>query len=143
MPVGFDGDLIVFPHARDCDRGVYHELLVPIVKGLRTDDLKVRWLDESDRRLWSGERSALLTIVVIPFVVGIASSAGWDGLVRFLGRRNGQVKLTAGYRKNSSGGEERWVTIEGSGTDVAAALEQLNPWQASPAINKDKSAQDE
>jgi hypothetical protein len=143
MPTGFDADLVVYPHSLDGDRGVYHEQLVSVVKGLRRDGVDVRWLHESDQRLWSGERSALLTLVAVPFVVGVASSAGWAGLVRLLGRRNGQVKLTVGYRKDSFGGEEQWVTLEGNSADVAAALERLNPWQSSPAIDKGDHAQDE
>jgi hypothetical protein len=143
LPTAFDGDLVVFPHSLDGDRGVYNEQLVPIVKGLRTDGVEVRWLHDSDHRLWSGERSALLALAVIPFVVGIASSAGWAGLARLLRRRSGQVKLTAGYRKDSFGGEEQWMTLEGNSADVAAALERFNPWQSGAAVDKGERARDE
>jgi len=42
LPGAFDADLVVFPHSLDGDRGVYHEQLVAIVKGLRTDGTEVR-----------------------------------------------------------------------------------------------------
>jgi hypothetical protein len=106
---------------------------------LRADGVDIRWLHDSDHRLWSGERSALVELIVIPFAVNIASSAGWAALVRLLGHQSGKVKLKVGYRKDQFGGEERWLELEGSSVDVAAALEDINPWHSSiPPLEADE-----
>jgi len=60
--------------------------------------------------------------------VGIASSAGWAGLVRLLAKRKGIVKLKVGYRKHPSLDEERWIELEGEAKDVATSLERVIPW---------------
>ena len=139
----FDANLVILPHRLDGDRGIYSDQLVPLVKMLRADGVDVRWSHDGDHRLWSGERSAVLTLVVIPFVVGIASSGGWAALVRLLSHRSGQVKLKVGYRKDSLGGEEKWLELEGNSADVAAALERVNPWQSSPRPDGGESLQNE
>src|SRR2546421_11512595 len=83
-PSTFDADLVIFPGRFEGDRGVYPDQLVTTVKTLRADGINARWYHDADRRLWSGERSALVTLVIIPFIVGIGSSAGWAGLARLL-----------------------------------------------------------
>jgi hypothetical protein len=125
----FDADLVVFPDHFEGDRGVYSDQLVSTVKTLRADGIDARWYHDADHRLWSGERSALVTLVIIPFIVGIGSPAGWAGLAHLLSRRgNGQVKLKIGYSKGPLH-EERWLELEGTSADVATALEKINPWQ--------------
>lgn len=143
MPDALDADLVILPHQLDGDRGIYSDQLVTLVKALRADGVDVRWSHDSDHRLWSGKRSAILTLVVIPLVVGIASSGGWAALARLLGRRRGQVKLKVGYRKDPLGVEERWLDLEGSSADVAATLDRINPWQSSLRSDWGKSVQSE
>jgi hypothetical protein len=117
---------------------VYPDQLVSTVKALRADGISARWYHDADHRLWSGERSALVTLVIIPFIVGIGSSAGWAGLARLLKRRgDDQVKLKIGYSKGPDH-EERWLELEGTSADVAATLEKINPWQA-PGASLDDS----
>jgi len=127
LPRELDADVVIMPDQLADARGVYSDRAVPLAKAMRADGLDVRWLHAADSRVWQGERSALLTLVAIPFAVGVASSAAWAGLVRSLGKRTGQVKLKVGYRK-SDVSEERWLELEGSFADVAAALEKLDPW---------------
>jgi len=78
-------------------------------------------LDHSD---WLGERDPVL----LSLILGIASSAAWDAVKLLLRKRRtgGQVKVTVGFQR---GEEIRWVTAEGDGPAVAAALDRLNPWQ--------------
>jgi hypothetical protein len=129
-PSTFDADLVVLPGRFEGDRGVYSDQLVSTVKNLRADGINARWYHDADHRLWSGERSALVTLGVIPFIVGIGSSAGWAGLARLLNRRgDGQVKLKVGYSKGPDH-EERWLELEGTSADVASTLEKINPWQS-------------
>jgi hypothetical protein len=140
----FDADLVLLPDRLDGDRGVYSDQLITAVKALRADGVDARWFHDVDHRLWHGERSAIVDLVVIPFVVGIASSAGWAALVGLLSRRSGPVKLKVGYRKDPLRGEERWVELEGSSADVAAALEQLSPWRSpGPPLDQGKAVQSE
>ena len=129
-PRTFDGDLVILPHDLDGDRGIYSDQLATTVKTLRAEGIDARLLHDADHRLWSGGRSALVDLWIIPFIVGIASSAGWTALTALVRRRTGLVKLKIGYRKDSSGSEERWIELEGNSADVAAELERLNPWQS-------------
>lgn len=127
-PGAFDGDLVILPHDLDGDRGIYSDRLIPTMKALRAEGINARWLQDEDQRLWSGERSVIVSLWLIPWIVGIASSAGWAAITKIVGQREGPVKLKIGYRKDSAGGEERWIELEGSSADVATALERLNPW---------------
>ena len=143
VPDGSDADIVIFPHQQDGDRDIYSDQLVTLVKAMRADGVDVRWFHDSDHRLWSGERSAFLTLVAIPFAVGIASSGGWAALARLFSRRSGRVKLKVGYRKDPLGAEERWLELEGSFADVAAALERINPWQSSLPPDEGKPVKSE
>jgi hypothetical protein len=118
--------------------------LVTTVKTLREDGIDARWFHDVEHRLWSGERSAIVDLWVIPFIVGISSAAGWAGLVSLLRGRAGQVKVKISYRKDSLGGEERWVELEGSSPDVAAELERLNPWKSlEPPVDRGETIKSE
>ena len=129
-PRTFDGDLVILPQDLDGDRGIYSDQLTTTVKTLRAEGIDARWLHDADQRLWSGERSAIVDLWIIPFVVGIASSAGWTALTALMRRRAGRVRLKIGYRRDPAGSEERWIELEGDSADVAGELERLNPWQS-------------
>jgi hypothetical protein len=137
-PRTFDGDLVILPHDLDGDRGIYSDQLTTTVKTLRAEGIDARWLHDADHRLWDGKRSAVVDLWIIPFIVGIFSSAGWTALTALVRRRTGPVKLKIGYRKDPSGSEERWIELEGNSADVAAELERLNPWQ-SPEMQSDRA----
>jgi hypothetical protein len=128
------GDVVLLPSRLEGDHGVYPEALTGVVKALRADGVDAHWSHDADHRVWTGERSVVLDLVAIPFVVGIASSAGWAGLVRLLTRRKGIVKLKVGYRKHPSVGEERWIELEGEAKDVATTLEGMIPWPRDESI---------
>lgn len=121
---------MILPYDLDGDRGIYPDQWVSTAKRLRAEGIDACWLHDADHRLWSGERSAVVDLRVIPLIVGIASSAGWAAPTALMHRRAGQVKLKVGYRRDSSGNEERWIELEGNSADVAAELERLNPWQS-------------
>jgi hypothetical protein len=125
----FDGDLVILPHDLDGDRGIYSDQFATTVKALRAEGINADWLHDTDHRLWSGTRSAIVDLWMIPFIVGIASSAGWAALTAIMRHRAGQVKIKIGYRKDPSGSEERWIELEGSSADVAAELDRINPWE--------------
>lgn len=127
-PGAFDGDLVILPHDLDGDRGIYSDRLITTLKALRAEGINARWLQDEDQRRWSGERSAIVALWLIPWIVGIASAAGWSAITKIIGQHDEPVKLKIGYRKDSAGGEERWIELEGSSADVAAELERLNPW---------------
>jgi hypothetical protein len=102
--------------------------LITTLKALRAEGINARWLQDEDHRLWSGERSAIVALWLIPWIVGIASAAGWAAITKIIGQHDEPIKLKIGYRKDSAGGEERWIELEGSSPDVAAELGRLNPW---------------
>lgn len=137
----FDADVVILPKRLDGNDAIYSDRLASIVKALRADGVDARWSHDADHRLWDGERSAF-TDLVLQFVVGVGSAAGWAGLARLLGKRSGTVKLKVGYRKGPSDGEERWLELEGSSADLAATLDRLNPWQL-PEPPSGQQAQDE
>src|SRR5579872_5339662 len=119
-PGTFDGDIVILPHDLDGDRGIYSDQLSTTVKTLRAEGVSAHWLHDTDHRLWSGKRSAVVDLWLIPFIVGIASAGGWAALTAIVRRRTGPVKLKIGYRKDSSGNEERWIELTGNSADVAA-----------------------
>lgn len=129
-PGAFEGDVVFLPHDLNGDRGIYSDRLITTLKALRGEGIDARWLQDEDHRLWSGERSAFVILGVIPWIVGIASAAGWAAITKIVGQHDEPLKLKIGYRKDSAGGEERWIELEGSSADVVAELGRLNPWLA-------------
>jgi hypothetical protein len=78
LPDTLDVDVIVFPRERDGERGLYHDSTITLVKELRRQGVTARYEHPQESRGWIGEKA--LTPDVVSFFVGIASSAGWDGL---------------------------------------------------------------
>jgi hypothetical protein len=118
--------------------GVYPEQAIELMKEIRGYGINARWLHDADRRVWFGQRTGVVEAVVIPFIVGIASSGGWAAIAQLLSRKRTKIKLKIGYRKIDGVGQERWVELEGKSTDIATTLEQINPWRGTESLPSTK-----
>jgi hypothetical protein len=97
------------------------------VKQLRSLGARAEWAHDPSHRAWYGERSA--EEVVVAFVVGVLSSAGWDAVKLFFRRGSAQVKLKVLQRTNKKGADERWIELQGYSKDVSEVLDRLDPWK--------------
>jgi len=124
LPRDFDEDVVVLPREVDENgRGLYDDSALTIVKEFRAAGVTARYQHGQDNRTWIGEKSA--TALMVNFLIGISSNAGWDALCWLLRRRhsNDQVRVRVGrVRKTHDGLSWEWYSAKGSGAAVAAAL---------------------
>jgi hypothetical protein len=115
-----DGDVVLFPDDLDGERGFYPIAATAVVDELAESGIGFRTLHDGADVEWYGDRGdpVLLTIIL-----GIVSSAAWDGIKRLLAKRKqAPVDLTIGYRRD---GTVRWVRAAGNAEDVATAMATL------------------
>ncbi|HWL37495.1 MAG TPA: hypothetical protein VNQ77_15020 [Frankiaceae bacterium] len=119
-------DVVVLP-VREQDDGVavYPEASVSMVKELKAIGVDASFLDPADHRVFEVKKGALET-AIISLVLGIASSAGWDGIKRLLRQRSNSrlsVKYVELEDRNQYG---RAWQVSGDDTDaVLAAIDKL------------------
>ncbi len=120
-----DPGLTVLPLYRLEDgRGVYGEPALFLVKELRAEGISARFLDDSSNRTFEA-KFGYLDEFVLPYVLGIASSAGWDGLkalARRLASQNNKTKVQITVIEAGSGAGWR---LEGEAREMPAAVERL------------------
>lgn len=122
-PIAFDlpdtGDLVLYPDDVDSGRGVYPLTAAGLVDEMAEADLDVRTWHDAEHTDWYGDREPVL----ISIVIGVISSAAWEGIRLALSRRKGKrVRVSVGYRDS---GTISWVRAEGDAADVAEALGTL------------------
>ncbi|GJF31741.1 hypothetical protein KNE206_44410 [Kitasatospora sp. NE20-6] len=127
-PLNLQHDVVVLPReVSDSGVGVYHDSVIDLVKALRAENVDADFAHAKDERQWLGEKSA--TQHLIEVAVGIASNAGWAGISAVFRRRHSQgtVRLKLVRRINGPVGvTEEWFEVEGTGADVADALDRFN-----------------
>lgn len=118
--------IVIMPHARTEDgRGIYGESTVFMVKELRAAGVDARYLDESERRVFEVKKSAVAAALV-PFVLGIASTAAWDLLKPCILGWFGDRKMEITYTNISADGARTSWNIRGEGKDVVEAIDKIN-----------------
>ena len=132
-------DVLVLPRELGEDEiGRYHDTAIDLVKALRGEGVNAAFAHDPDNRQWIGEKSFLT--YALDAVVGIFSSAAYEGLKIMLRRRHGQSPVRmriARCVRTASGDTWEWYEVEGTGSDVAAALDQLNqPPDATPGVSE-------
>lgn len=126
IPDEIDPDVIVLPREIQGDRGLYHDSTITLAKELRRRGITADYQHPPELRTWIGEKAFLPDVV--SFFIGIASSAGWDGIVAVLRVRPPARQMKARvvrYSTDASGTRRELYELEGSGKDVIAALETL------------------
>jgi len=118
--IRMETDVVVLPREfNEQGTALYDDSVLDLVKVLRADGVDAAFAHDTEHRSWIGEKSAE---IVISFIVGIASNAGWTGLYTLLRRRyaNQQVRAKIArvmHRSDSTTWE--WVEIAGPGDQVA------------------------
>lgn len=135
----FNADVVLLPIRSEGGKGVFAEQTIDLMKELRSiNGVGAEWSRDKNSRTWHGERSAIIEFVVVPLIVGIASSAGWAAIVAAIKKsKKTKFKLKLGYRKSADGGEEKWVEVEGLESDITKVLEEINPWRAANQLEAD------
>src|SRR5674476_83817 len=111
-------------YARKDGVGVYDQESLLLVKQLRAAGIDAGYLHDSASRRFEVKKSALATLAVT-LVVGIASSASWDG-VKALIRRRPQAQLTVTYVDlKTRDGYATALTATGDAEAVLQAIDRL------------------
>ncbi len=126
VPDEIDTDVVVLPREIQGDRGLYHDSTVTLAKELRAQGITADYQHPPELRTWIGEKAFLPDVV--SFFIGIASSAGWDGILAVLRLRPPARRMTARivrFSTDASGTQSELYELEGSGEEVIAAIETL------------------
>jgi hypothetical protein len=132
--------LVVLPERRlDDGSGVYEKGLIDLVKDLRADGVTVSWGDEPEERAFVEKRSAAEVIwgAVLGVPSGVMSSAIWATVAGWFGKSpqsGGEVRVAIVREVIASDGTvtREWLTYQGTGADVAAAIEADAPIELPP-----------
>jgi hypothetical protein len=119
-------DLVVLPLREDENgNGIYPENTVTLVKRLRANGVDAHYLHPPERRRFEG-RNGFVEIAVVSVILGVLSSAAWDGLKRLFSKRpDARLKITFGRKVGLDGSSTSWCEVEGDATDVIAAIDRL------------------
>lgn len=117
--------LVILPHRVTEDgRGVYPDPTTFLVKELRAAGVDASFLDEADQRLFEVKNSALLDMLTA-VVLGVASSAAWDGFKALIRKRTATAPLTVTYVDLSPEGARREFTATGRADEVLESIDRL------------------
>jgi hypothetical protein len=119
-----DEDVVVLPLREQDGLGVYSQESVFLVKELRAQGLGARFLHDSANRTFEVRNSA--EAVVASLVLGVASSAAWDGVKMLLRRaERQQLKVTYVDLRHSDGRQATSWTATGDSEAVLDAIDRL------------------
>jgi hypothetical protein len=117
-------DIVVLPHEFSSGEvALYDESVLDLVKALRADGIDAHFAHDVAHRSWIGRKSAEL---VVSFIVGIASNAGWAGICTLLRRRHGNNKIDAKIAQITQTEESvtwQWIELRGTGDEIAAIIQ--------------------
>jgi hypothetical protein len=137
LPDHVDVDVLVLPReVSESGRGLYDDSVVTLAKELRLHDVTAAYQHGAEDRQWIGERAA--DVIVLSFVIGVASSAGWEALKRLFSTRYDKNRVKgklARYTQTSDHATWEWFEVEGSGEEVARALDELGPPARPPGLS--------
>jgi hypothetical protein len=125
LPAELPVDILVFPRQISDGRGLYDDSVVTLVKELREAGATAAYQHDRESREWIGEKA--VPAVALMIVVGIATNAGWEAL-RAVFRRHKSDRVhvkAARCTQTSAGTRWEWFEAEGTGDELATALEAL------------------
>jgi hypothetical protein len=125
VPARIDADVLILPREISDDRGLYDDSVLTLAKDLREAGITAEYQHPAEAREWIGERGV---DILVAFIVGIASNAGWAALGALLRQRHAgdPVRVRAARISDREAGVDwEWFEVEGPGEDVADALEAL------------------
>lgn len=128
LPDEITVDLLILPRelAEDGD-GLYDDSVLTLAKEFRSEGVTADYLHPPEERRWIGEKSA--APLLVEFVIGVGGNAGWAAL-KALFRRRAAGKTRVRLARAKSCGEKvewEWFEAEGTGEEVARAVEALEP----------------
>lgn len=127
LPATIDTDAVVLPREIDINgRGLYDDSVITIAKELRSEGATASYQHDQASRGWIGEDG--LAVIVLDLAIGIASNAGWSALSRVLRKNHPDDRVrvrVARFRKTGPNVGLDWFKVEGSGADVARALDAI------------------
>lgn len=126
-PESVDVDVLILPREIEDGVGLYDDSALTLAKDLREAGVTAEYQHPADARGWIGERGA---DILIAFIVGIASNAAWSAISGLLRRQHAadsvRVRVSR-IRDRKSNRDWEWFELEGTGDEVADALESLRP----------------
>ena len=116
-------DVVILPIRVQDDVGIYPDEVLTLKKQLRAQGVDADFLHDSDHRRWLGLKGEVVATIILGFVTSGGVAAVQSMLTqRFAGRR---LRLRAARRRNADGSVVEWFEADGSGDDVARALDKF------------------
>jgi hypothetical protein len=118
--------VLVLPLREDASgNGIYPEESGSLVKQLRAAGMDAAYQHRPEQRLFEG-RKGFIPDAVYTVILGVLSSAAWDGVKRLIGSKpRRRLKVTFGQVDGPDAGSARWWQVEGDSSDVIAAIDKL------------------
>jgi hypothetical protein len=127
LPVDVSFDVIVLPEEVTADgNGLYRDSVTDLAKRLRLEGVSAEYLHSKANRQWIGERGA--ADIILNFVLGIASSAGWDAVKAVFYKVPPDAPVRGKFARcvqKSDGVTWEWYEVEGTASEVAQVVEKL------------------
>lgn len=118
------GSVVVMPVHRVDGRGVYTQSSILMVKRLRAAGVEAEFLDSADQRTFEVKKS--IEALILTVVLGVASSAAWDGIKAFFrSRPKGRVSVTYVDLEGITGQRGTAWKVEGDSDAVLDAIDRL------------------
>lgn len=87
--------------------------------------MEAHYLHPPELRMFEGKKGYLTDAVVV-IVLGVISSAAWNGIKLLLpARKTRQMKVTFGRREDADGGSITWWQSEGPAESVVESIDHL------------------
>ncbi len=117
--------VVILPVRMANGKAVYTSSSVLVVKLLKAEGVDAEFLDESSQRVFE-EKNSIEVALGAAFVIGIASTAAWDGIkALFRSRRPGKLSVTYLDLEQDEGDHVTGWTVEGESEDVLEAIDRL------------------
>ncbi len=135
LPRELDVDVLVLPRKIEDGQGLYDDSVVTIAKELRAAGVTADYQHGPDSREWIGEKA--IPLFVVDLFAAVAGHAGWDGLRAVFRDKHSSDRVrirVVRYVRNESGVRFECFKLDGTGKEVAEALETL---ERSPRLELD------
>ena len=136
LPDRIETDVVVLPREVDDDgTGLYDDSVLTLAKALREEGASADYQHDREHRNWIGEREA--ATIALTILLGIASNAGWHALIRLFRKTHDDDRVSGKVARCTKRGDKiawEWYEFEGTGDEVARALEQIGPPPEPPEL---------
>jgi hypothetical protein len=125
-PATLAHEVVILPEEIDDGAiGLYRDELLTLKKELVAQGVDADFLHDASHRSWLGLKGEVAVSIVIGLATSGAVAAVQAWLTRRFGKQRVRIKVVRAWRKETSESRLEWYEAEGSGEEIAAAMEAI------------------